>query len=533
MAITSYQLSENVQILNSCIVTGQLGLNNQINQICIATNSEELLNTKFDHCLIISTLDLFTLTTISDYFETLAKNRRISCLILTTCNINIKTNIIYKLCSSYNIPLFCLPQDTSQALVINNVLEYYTKHIQKLQNTIKYDYANLVNCITLDQGISQIIKQAAKMLGNPLVLTDESYNLVGYSSAKEVYDPVWQKIISSGYCSIDIVKVLRHEGFEKQLKEASPLFLTSGDFSRYIRRLVTEIRIDDQLKGYMALLEYERPITSLDQDTLTFVASIVALEVSKLDTIAKARGSLVQELLKDLAEGNIDSESIAHSRVISLEWILGKYLQVVIICNKENHHIDAEYYSPIKSIISKSFPHSKASFTSNAIVVLASGNTIDFIKDTLFQIEKFCKLHSLCLGIGRTYNTLLEVSVSYKEAEKALLLATSLNRAGYIHYYEDLAVYTLLENVKSNYKIHPSLLNLIEYDKKEKTDYIKTLSIYLSCYQNVSHTAVKLFLHRNTVLYRIKKIEKILQRKLDNHSFCLELELEMLMISMK
>ena len=123
-------------------------------------------------------------------------------------------------------------------------MKFYKEHMRQMEENIQNHYLELVHLSTLDFGIPRMIKKAAEILGNPVVVTDESYDLVGYSSAGEVNDPIWKAIVESGYCPIDIVKILRHEGFEKQLEiEASPLFLTKGQFSKYIRRLVTEIRI--------------------------------------------------------------------------------------------------------------------------------------------------------------------------------------------------------------------------------------------------------------------------------------------------
>jgi hypothetical protein len=521
----------NLSLSKEAVVLGEAVLNFELNQVCLAMTDEDLMTIDLNHALIVSPIDLFDSDSVLDYFENLAKDSKISSLFLTGSCKGIKSTLIYKLCSKYNITLCCLGEDISPVSAMNRILKFYKKHLRQIEGIIQNHYLELVHLATLDLGIARIIKEAAEILGNPLVVTDESYDLVGYSSSGEVKDPIWKTIVDSGYCPIDIVKILRYEGFEKQLeREASPLFLTKGQFSKYIRRLVTEIRIGEQLKGYMALLEYEKTITPIDQEVLKFVSSIIALEFAKSDAISKARGHLGQELLGDLVKGNISSETIAQSRVKSLDWRLGEHLQIVLIGNKENRRIGGEYYDSVQSIILRHLPASKISFASNHIVILATGNSQDMLKGVLPTLEKFCCLHSLCLGIGRSYKTLMEVSLSYKEAQKALLLASSIKRPGIVHYYEDLAVYDLLINVKSDYQIHPGLQKLVEYDKNNGTDYVKTLSTYLRNYKNLSQTADDLFLHRNTILYRLNKIEEILQSSLDNHSLCLQLELGILLL---
>lgn len=399
---------------------------------------------------------------------------------------------------------------------------------------IQNNYLELMRLVALDLGIIPIIKEAAEILGNPIVVTDESYNLVGYSSSSDVKDPIWNTIIENGYCPMDIVNILREEGFEKQLeKETSPLFLTKDVFSKYIRRLVSEIRIGEQLKGYIALLEYEKSITSTDEEVLKFVSSVIALEFAKSDAIAKAQGHLGLELLSDLVKGNIVTETSALNRVKALKWSLGEYFQVLIVSGKENQTIGKKYYDDIQSLIMRQLPASKIGLASNYVVILATGNNARLTKAILPELETFCADHSLFLGIGRYCMTLTEISVSYNEAKRALALANILKKEEIVYYYDELAVYDFLNNLQSDYKIHPALKKLIEYDKDNGTEYVKTFSVYLKSFKNLTHTAEKLFLHRNTVLYRLKKIEEILQIDLNNYNLCLRLQLDMLSLEMK
>lgn len=58
---------------------------------------------------------------------------------------------------------------------------------------------------------------------------------------------------------------------------------------------------------------------------------------------------------------------------------------------------------------------------------------------------------------------------------------------------------------------------LFEYDEKNGTEYLRTLQVYLETGNSLSASAKKLFVHRNTVLQRMKKIASLLQT--DFHDF--------------
>ncbi len=57
----------------------------------------------------------------------------------------------------------------------------------------------------------------------------------------------------------------------------------------------------------------------------------------------------------------------------------------------------------------------------------------------------------------------------------------------------------------------PQLLApLLEYDKTHKSDLTRTLELYLRYDQSIQAVAADMYIHRNTILYRIKKIKQLL-----------------------
>ena len=79
--------------------------------------------------------------------------------------------------------------------------------------------------------------------------------------------------------------------------------------------------------------------------------------------------------------------------------------------------------------------------------------------------------------------------------------------------YADTGMFKLLMAVDDKESIHDyyndCLGNLIEYDNKNKTDYLDTLRCYLDNDSSIAEVAKISFVHRNTVNYKIKKIKEI------------------------
>ncbi|RKJ30086.1 PucR family transcriptional regulator, partial [Butyricicoccus sp. 1XD8-22] len=59
----------------------------------------------------------------------------------------------------------------------------------------------------------------------------------------------------------------------------------------------------------------------------------------------------------------------------------------------------------------------------------------------------------------------------------------------------------------------------------EQTILFETLNEYLECHCQISETAKRLFVHRNTVIYRIEKCSSLLNKDLKDPEVTLQLRL--------
>ena len=69
---------------------------------------------------------------------------------------------------------------------------------------------------------------------------------------------------------------------------------------------------------------------------------------------------------------------------------------------------------------------------------------------------------------------------------------------------------------------------LAEYDRERRSDLVKTLRVYFACGANTSLAADRLFLHRNSMLYRLERIQKLTGLDLRSHRVALALQLGLL-----
>ena len=136
------------------------------------------------------------------------------------------------------------------------------------------------------------------------------------------------------------------------------------------------------------------------------------------------------------------------------------------------------------------------------------------------------KIH---FGIGKAVDHPYEIINSYFEGMKAL----ELEGDNVIKHYQPSGLMTLFKTEHEEsvqYFIKQQLKSLFDSDDESDSELLNTLRCYLDNQSEITKTAEQLFLHRNTITYRIKKCEEILGVDLKDPSTSLNLRLALYLL---
>lgn len=135
----------------------------------------------------------------------------------------------------------------------------------------------------------------------------------------------------------------------------------------------------------------------------------------------------------------------------------------------------------------------------------------------------------LRIGVGNSKAYLDEVKKSRNEASATLRAAEVSGLKGQIFFYRDQGIYTLISHVDDSRildaYVDEKIGKLLQADELNDGNLHETLENYLNCSCNAKKTAEAMFLHRNTLNYRLKKIREILSCDLENLDTCLEMKM--------
>jgi DNA-binding PucR family transcriptional regulator len=131
---------------------------------------------------------------------------------------------------------------------------------------------------------------------------------------------------------------------------------------------------------------------------------------------------------------------------------------------------------------------------------------------------------SVQAGLGREVAQGENLRQSYVEALEALRLGPMLNSGNWLIKFEELGFLHWLDKLPDQlYRENP-------YQDRVRAlaghpDLLETLEVYLDNGRSPKKTAEQLYLHRNTLSYRLKRIEAICQVSLFDPKICLNLHL--------
>ena len=157
-------------------------------------------------------------------------------------------------------------------------------------------------------------------------------------------------------------------------------------------------------------------------------------------------------------------------------------------------------------------------YETNYFIVLPdfSEEDIESFAAEVGQLSSYATKWKSYMGISPIKSGIENISALFEKAEKALKVAMKSERS--VSYYNQLGVYKVLLNVRDQSELkefHDEILSeLVKYDMDNQTEYVTFLEKYLYYNGSAQLIAADLFIHRNTVTYQVKKIEKIINMDL-------------------
>ncbi|MBD8004094.1 PucR family transcriptional regulator [Bacillus norwichensis] len=159
--------------------------------------------------------------------------------------------------------------------------------------------------------------------------------------------------------------------------------------------------------------------------------------------------------------------------------------------------------------------------TNEAITPSSSNGTVNQFLDLVDRrLNKLLPGVVVSWGIGKHRDGIMSFYRSFHKAASALEVGRKQKGIGKRYHFDNSMISRLILTLCKNEEVQEITMTtispLVEYDEKREMDLINTFIVYNENASNVSQAARVLNLHRQSLLYRLRKIESLTNLSLTN-----------------
>ena len=314
-----------------------------------------------------------------------------------------------------------------------------------------------------------------------------------------------------------------------------------------------DIRINEFLMGYIYVCRNEKNINNTDiLKNNELIEKYICLPLSLWFNRESIENMVVFKLKNDfvwdLANGRYESFAEMSKQGLKLGFNLYKPYTCIAFkiasCKKDDldeySHKTALLASKIEDIITECGRKiSQTVMLANkgllfVIYIENTGlkpqNTVDLFAENIEKAlkESFNDIKIYC-GISEVSLENADFSALYNHAMLSLHYCENSKDNSYRFTYRDTKIFRIISALQKNDDIHKMAFDtvnkLLDYDKNSDIDLIGTLIEFINSNYNISQTARKLHIHRQSLLYRLDKIESVASMSLQSRKDLFLLEI--------
>jgi sugar diacid utilization regulator len=278
--------------------------------------------------------------------------------------------------------------------------------------------------------------------------------------------------------------------------------------------------------GVIAFIDPARTATETDLAALEYAATVLSVELSRLQSVAEAELRSRRDFAEELLAGADEATTKASAHVLGYD--PERPHRVIVVTGRPPDGLHEQFFQAAAREARRLDVASLVVGRASYIVIIAYREA-DWGK-LRAAIASQLPGGSCRLAVGSRYPNAWQVAVSYREAQFVANLSSALGRpAPPVLLFDSLGVYRMLSSVTDPAGIEAFMNNqlgtLLDYDKRHHSSLLVTLAQYFDSGCNIDQTAAMLSIHRSTLKYRLKRVRELLGQDLNDGSTRLDLHL--------
>ena len=421
-----------------------------------------------------------------------------------------------------DFPIIELPPDVPFVEITRTVLTQIVNRQYLLRQRAEEIHRTLTTLVLEGSTLQGVADALAEILQRSITIETTSFEILA-AARIGAEDAARQRTVASGRTPSDLVQYLNDLGiYERLLAERRPIrvpALPAMDMT--MERIVSPIIVAGEIIGYVWIIAGEHHLDELDELAIEHAATVAALIMHKERAVQYAAMSLRGDFFEQLLHYADPPDSRVVERAHQLDFCLDCAYQILIAegDSSENHGL-AQLAVRIEQRLESLHPALVITRGRRVVIILHGHRLAAGARVAQELVDNASRpAEPLLIGIGQPIEKVADLRLSYNQATEAADVARALGRHSGILRFEDLGLLHWLRHLPPEVigeNVYMRAVEMLaEVDAERHTDLLQTLETYLAA-PSVGEAANLLFIHRNTLSYRLERIEKLLQVDLND-----------------
>ena len=346
--------------------------------------------------------------------------------------------------------------------------------------------------------LRQLALSTGELLDCPLMVLDDTFHIAAHRLPHGFSDSVFQSAVRRGEITYEAGAIISKN---PMLSAGWADYVQLPD-SPYRRRFAPLISSGVRL-GCLICVDTDGHLEQIPPRTWELVERILAkqlfMEVSRQDKPSET----AEDILMHLLDGGFSSA--AHFQLQASGTYLANFHPLTFaLIDLDTYHNAYMGKRHLKEELETQIPDSHP--------VLYKGDIVLFLhrEGDIHTFSALAKEFQLKVLVSEPLDELFDLPQLYRTAREALELMTDERFHGEpVCSVAQLRTPLLLKNLEGRGDLIPvALRRLAAHDREKDTQYCETLYYYLTCCHSLKKTSDALYTHRNTVLYRIRRLQE-------------------------
>lgn len=368
--------------------------------------------------------------------------------------------------------------------------------------------------ISMATSLQQIMDLGYELLGNPMFIDDESQHPLAYSKNVTVDDYEWNNKIIQGHTTKKHIYQSKKicEDSKKAYKSNEVFFVDDDNIA--FPRLVKRIFVDNINIATIIAIGYFKSFKSDDLEYIEIISSFILILIQNKKSPHDTGSWGINDFLIRLLNNEKLTSTTLSEQINFHRKYPKKYFHVLTIFSVEDSFNDSSDIS--EAVIEISRDKNKIAFIYRCHIVtfINTDKPIfnwEIDEEGLFNVLNRWNMYAC---VSQSFIDLSTLYDHYLQVQQILNSAVILKHKKRFITYDNRSIYLLFESIPSGTDLKKfcdeRILSLEEYDKVHNTELIPTLHVYLETVRSLTKTSKRLYVHKNTINYRINKCMELI-----------------------